>query len=51
MTVSLKNLINCKESYLKNPEIQREDEEQLSIEELSEIAEKLEEAVEDYTQK
>ena len=33
------------------PEIQREDEEQLSIEELSQIAEKLEEVVEDYTQK
>jgi len=33
------------------PEIQREDEEHLSIEELSQIAEKLEEVVEDYTQK
>jgi transposase len=33
------------------PELQREDEEQLSIEELTQIAEKLEEVVEDYTQK
>jgi len=33
------------------PEIEREDEEQLSIEELTQIAEKLEEVVEDYTQK
>ena len=33
------------------PEIERENEEQLSIEELSQIAEKLEEVVEDYTQK
>ena len=39
---------------LKNqiiPELNREDEEQLSIEELTQIAEKLEEVVEDYTQK
>ena len=33
------------------PELQREDEEQLSIEELTQIAGKLEEVVEDYTQK
>lgn len=33
------------------PELKREDEEQLSIEELAQIAEKLEEVVEDYTQK
>jgi transposase len=33
------------------PELKREDEEQLSIEELTQIAEKLEEVVEDYTQK
>ncbi|WP_019779099.1 IS1182 family transposase, partial [Streptococcus sobrinus] len=33
------------------PELQREDEEQLSIEEFTQIAEKLEEVVEDYTEK
>ncbi|WP_153018576.1 transposase, partial [Bacillus sp. GZT] len=33
------------------PALQREDEEQLSMEELTQIAEKLEEVVEDYTQK
>jgi transposase len=33
------------------PELKREEEEQLSIEELTQIAEKLEEVVEDYTQK
>lgn len=42
------------DELLKNqiiPEIERENEEQLSVEELSKIAEKLEEVVEDYTKK
>ena len=52
--VLLKNRISYTMNYLKNeiiPEIERKDDEQLSIEELTQIAEKLEEVVEDYTQK